>query len=254
MPNRIIEGDAAIILKNLQSDAIHLTVTSPPYDNMRLYKGSHTFDFQTVAQELYRVTCDGGIVVWVVGDETNAFAESMTSFKQALFFVSCGFKLLDTMIYHKQNYPPAYPCILRYANQFDYMFVFVKGTRPRCFNPVQVERKKIYNSKNTTSYRKPDGTQVTKSIQSPKTPLKNATNVWSFAVGGGNNKHPAVFPMQLAENHIKTWSREGDMVLDPFGGSGTTAIAAKSLNRQFTYIEIAHEYVSETSERLKELD
>ena len=84
---------------------IDLTVTSPPYDNLRAYSG-YSFDFEAVAKELYRVTKQGGVVIWVVGDATIKGSETGTSFRQALFFKEIGFNLHDTMIYAKNSYVP----------------------------------------------------------------------------------------------------------------------------------------------------
>ena len=113
-------------MARMPDNFIDLTVTSPPYDNLRTYKG-YDFDFESIANELYRVTKKGGVIVWVVGDATKNFNETGSSFNQALYFKKIGFSLLDTMIYYKQNYAPAYPTLRRYANQFEYMFVFSKG-------------------------------------------------------------------------------------------------------------------------------
>ena len=160
--DKIITGDSAVVLQSFPPDCIDLTVTSPPYDNLRTYNG-FVFDFETIAKQLFRVTKEGGVVVWVAGDETKNFCESLTSFKQALFFVECGFNLLDTMIYFKENYAPAYPSLKRYANQFEYMFVFSKG-KPKTFNPVQRE-KVVKNYKDKRSYfRQKDGSQKLKLI------------------------------------------------------------------------------------------
>ena len=230
----IIHGDCLDIMPTLESKSIELTVTSPPYDNLRTYNGNSQFDFEGIAEELFRVTKDGGVVVWVVGDENKQFCESLSSFKQAIYFVEgAGFKLLDTMIYHKANYAPAYPSIKRYANTFEYMFVFVKG-KPKAFNPIQKE--KVRNKEEKVAYRQKDGT-LKRKVKMKGRDTKDASNVWEFAVGGNLTGHPAVFPEQLATDHILSWSNEGDTVLDPFAGSGTTGIAALNTGRKFILIE-----------------
>lgn len=236
---------------------IDLTVTSPPYDNLRFYKG-YSFEFENVAKELYRVTKNGGVVVWIVSDETKDFCESMTSFKQAMYFKELGFKLLDTMIYYKQNYAPAYPTLRRYANQFEYMFVFVKGKKPNVFNPVQREKKDIRKT-HKASYRQKDGTLVHRTIDTSRE-TKDASNVWEYASGGNYStkdkiafQHPAILPEKLAEEHILSWSNEGDIILDPFMGSGTTAKMAALNNRKYIGFEISEEYCKITEERLNNL-
>ena len=196
--NHIYQGDCVDVMRTFPEGVIDLTVTSPPYDNLRTYKG-YTFNFEEIAKELYRVTKQGGVVVWVVGDETKQFCESLSSFKQAIYFVeTVGFNLLDTMIYYKQNYAPAYPTLRRYANQFEYMFVFSKG-KPTTFNPVQ--RSKVRNKEEKVAYRQRDGS-LKRKIKPKGRETKDASNVWEYAVGGNTSGHPAVFPEKLAEDHI----------------------------------------------------
>ncbi|MBX6360544.1 MAG: site-specific DNA-methyltransferase [Acidobacterium ailaaui] len=261
--NRIYQMDCIDGMRLLPDNSVDLTVTSPPYDNLRTYNG-YSFDFENVAKELYRVTKPGGVVVWVVADETKDFCESMTSFKQALYFVEkCGFKLLDTMIYYKKNYAPAYPTLRRYANQFEYMFVFVKGKKPKTFNPIQIEKKETtikrqQNSKGSTStFRQKDGTLKKTEINNQKT-KKIASNVWQYSTGAGNStidkiafQHPAIFPELLVQDHIISWSNLGEIVLDPFIGSGTTAKMALLNNRNFIGFEISEEYVRIANQRLE---
>ena len=248
-------------MKQLNSDSIDLTVTSPPYDKRRKYKG-YSFDFENVAKQIFRITKIGGIVVWIVSDETNNFCESLTSFKQALYFKEvCGFNVLDTMIYEKLSYPPAYPTLRRFANVFEYMFIFCKG-KPNTFHPIQepksknpatLQRKK-YNA--NTSMRQIDGTKIIKPVKDNGKDTKTKTNIWKYIPSGNyaNDKfalqHPAVFPEHLAYDHIDAWSNVGDLVLDPFMGSGTTAKMAKKLGRNFIGFEISQEYVDLANERL----
>jgi len=233
-------------MAKMPDNFIDLTVTSPPYDGLRTYNG-YSFPFEEIAKELFRVTKEGGVVVWVVGDETSKFNESGTSFRQALYFKEIGFNLLDTMIYYKQNYAPAYPTLRRYANQFEYMFVFCKG-KPNTFNPIQKE--KVRNKEEKVAYRQKDGS-LKRKIKEKGRETKDASNVWEFAVGGNLTGHPAVFPEQLANDHIISWSNEGDLVYDPFMGSGTTAKMAILNNRKYIGSEISEEYCKIAEQRLK---
>lgn len=225
---------------------VDLTVTSPPYDGLRTYNG-YSFPFEDIAKELYRVTKEGGVLVWVIGDETKDFCESMTSFKQAMYLKELGFNLLDTMIYYKQNYAPAYPTLRRYANQFEYMFVFSKG-KPKTFNPIQKE--KVRNKEEKVAYRQKDGT-LKRKVKEKGRETKDASNVWEFAVGGNLTGHPAVFPLQLATDHILTWTNENDLVYDCFNGSGTTLEASIKTNRNWIGSEISSEYCNIIEERIK---
>ena len=171
----------------------------------------------------------------------------MTSFKQALYFVEkCGFKLLDTMIYYKENYAPAYPTLRRYANQFEYMFVFSKG-KPKTFNPIQKD--KARNKEEKVAYRQKNGT-LKRKVKEKGRDTKDASNVWSFAVGGNLTGHPAVFPEQLANDHILSWSNENDIVYDPFMGSGTTAKMAIVNKRNWIGSEISSEYCQIIEQRV----
>jgi len=245
--NKIYNEDCLDTMNRMEDNCIDLTVTSPPYDNLRDYKG-YTFDFESIAKELFRVTKDGGVVVWVVGDTTKNFCESLSSFRQATYFVKeCGFKLLDTMIYYKQNYAPAYPTLRRYANQFEYMFIFSKG-RPSTFNPVMVD--KVENRNGWSGFRQKDGS-VKRKIVKTIGDKKQASNVWSYPVGFKNLGHPAVFPEQLANDHIISWSNENDIVYDPFMGSGTTAKMALKNNRKYIGSEISKEYCDIAEQRIK---
>ena len=248
----LIQGDCLEKMKDIPDGSIDLTVTSPPYDNLRDYNG-YSFDFESIAKELFRVTKKGGVVVWVVGDETKNFCESLTSFKHAIYFVEdCGFNLLDTMIYHKSNYAPAYPTLRRYANTFEYMFVFSKG-KPKSFTPIQQEKVlKGYKGKKE-SFRQRDGSQILKIIDCDRE-TKDAENLWTICPTKSKDakNHPAVFPEKLAKDHIVSWSNEGDNILDPFMGSGTTGKMAKQTNRNFIGIELDSEYFKIAEKRINE--
>ena len=256
--NKIHNENCLETMAKMPDNFIDLTVTSPPYDGLRDYKG-YSFLFEEIAKELYRVTKEGGVVVWVVGDETKNFCETLTSFKQAILFTECGFKLLDTMIYLKSGYAPAYPTLRRYANQFEYMFVFSKG-KPKTFNPVQVDKTELTKlrqvNKMPSTFRQKDGTTIKKNTQNFNE-KKSASNVWRLITGtnGHSDKiafqHPATFPEQLATDHINSWSNENDLVYDCFMGSGTTAKMSIINNRNWIGSEISNEYCNIIEERIK---
>lgn len=228
---------------------VDLTVTSPPYDNLRTYNG-YLFPFEEIAKELYRVTKQGGIVVWVVADATINGSESGTSFRQALFFMECGFNLHDTMIYKKKRIVPL--THNRYEQGFEYMFVFSKG-KPKTFNPIMIDC--IYAGTETwgkPSFHKTNNSGLVK-IESKKiNDKKQKGNIWEFLNAKDNvYKHPAPFPEQLANDHILSWSNENDLVYDCFMGSGTTAKMAHLLNRNWIGSEMSKEYVDISNKRLK---
>ena len=226
-----------------------LVITSPPYNNLRTYNHSSTWNFdifKEIAKLLYDITADGGIVVWVVGDATINGSETGTSFKQALYFMECGFKLHDTMLFEKNSSSfPAKRTGNRYTQIFEYMFVFSKG-KPKTAHLICDKENKWKNFTNwgkNTNYNKNGELIPTNNIK-PVPEFSPRNNIWKYTVGFNINegKHPAVFPYQLAEDHILTWSNEGDLIFDPFTGSGTTASAALCNNRKFIGSEIDKTY------------
>jgi len=238
--------------ENIPDNFIDLTVTSPPYDNLRTYKG-FVFDYQSMFKELYRITKPGGVVVWVVGDATINGSETGTSFRQALYFKDvCGFNLHDTMIYHKDN-PAPVGGHNRYYQAFEYMFVLSKG-EPKTFNPILRPRRNKWNDKRTVRYkgvtRNKDGEFEKRLVKVNEVVKKQ--NLWTYVVSGGSSstdriahQHPAVFPEQLAADHIISWSNPGDIVFDPMCGSGTTCKMAWLNKRNFIGIDISEEYIND---------
>lgn len=257
--NKIHCGNNLDLMKLMNDNVVDLTVTSPPYDDLRTYKG-YSFDFENTAKELFRITKEGGIVVWIVGDSVVKGSESGTSFKQALYFKEVGFNLHDTMIYEKNTSSfPARRNGNRYTQIFEYMFVLSKG-KPKTVNLICDKENKWAGHTNwgkNTKRGKDNDLKVTSKIK-PVPDFSPRNNIWKYIVGGGYatkdkiaHKHPAIFPESLAEDHILSWSNEGDLVFDPFLGSGTTAKMAILNNRNWIGMEISEEYVNLANERLK---
>jgi site-specific DNA-methyltransferase (adenine-specific) len=252
--NRIIHGDCIHIMKAFEAESVDLVVTSPPYDNLRNYQG-FLFDLDAIVRELYRIVKGGGVVVWVVGDATVNGSETGTSFKQALKFMEVGWNLHDTMIFRKINpIPQIYR--KRYTNEFEYMFVFSKGP-VKTHNPIMVGSLHAGLQLNGTTYKNySKGNQKRKKLAKPVKSQKIRGNIWEYVVGKKKEDqeakgHPAPFPCQLARDHILSWSNEGDLVLDPMCGSGTTCKVAKQLNRIYVGVDISEEYCRLAEERLK---
>lgn len=248
--DKIITGDSAVVLQSFPPDCIDLTVTSPPYDNLRTYNG-FVFDFETIARELFRVTKAGGVVVWVVADGTIDGGQTGTSFKQALYFMECGFKLHDTMIWNKQSFTS--PQSNRYPKTFEYMFILSKGT-PKTANLI-IDRKNKLSGKFLATKRTDDGdikNMYATQTHKERREIGVRFNVWDIMPEQSNinRTHPALFPEPLARDHIKTWSNEGDVILDCFAGSGTTLKMAKMLSRHYVGIEISPEYAALAERRL----
>lgn len=258
-------------IKNIPDNSVDLTVTSPPYADLRNYK-HYTWDFEELAKQLFRVTKEGGVVVWNVGDKTKKGTEELTPFRQAIYFQDVvGFNTWDTMIYQKEFCP--FPANVRYNQQFEFMFVFSKG-KVKTFNPLKEMKSekevakikkgiinvgsKTYRDKNGSTKRGDSDQRMLDRLQkSSSSFFKNRGNVWKINAGymvGSKDKitfeHPATFPEELAENHILSWSNEGDLVLDPFMGSGTTAKMALLNKRNYIGFEISKEYVNIAKQRL----
>lgn len=251
--NKIIHGDCLQVMSSFEDNSIDLVVTSPPYDNLRNYNG-YSFKFEEISTELFRVIKDGGVVVWVVGDATINGSETGTSFRQALRFVEVGFNLHDTMIFQKRNpIPQIYR--KRYNNVFEYMFVFSKGV-VGTHNPIMIDCLHAGLELNGTTYKNySTNTQKRSKMAKPVKGQKIKGNIWEYVVGKNKEDqeakgHPAPFPCQLAEDHILSWSNEGDIVLDPMCGSGTTCKMAKSLGRSYIGIDISKEYCEIAENRL----
>lgn len=249
--NQIVCEDCVSFMNKIEDNFIDLTVTSPPYDNLRDYNG-YNFDCEKIAKELYRITKIGGIVVWVVGDKVIKGNKTLSSFKQALTFQNIGFNVHDTMIYKKKNTP--FMRSNAYTNCFEYMFIFSKGS-PKTFNPLK--QKTVRSGfEMLVSNKKSDG--INKKILGELKKEKTKTNIWEYAVGLGGTttdkiafKHPAIFPEHLAEDHILSWSNENDIVFDPMCGSGTTCKMAYLNRRNYIGCDISQEYVQIAKERIQ---
>ena len=254
--NKIYNEDCIQTMNRMPDNFLDMVVTSPPYDNMRLYDGNTFNEFEQIVKSLYRTIKEGGIVVWVIGDQTKNFDESGTSFKHALFFKECGFKLFDTMIYLK---PPrgAVGNNKGYWQTFEYMFVFSKGN-PKTTNLLMDRDNKDSRNGDNGTKRLHDGTlKNLKRGGYEKTGRR--TNVWLYNIGNGHSatddfahQHPAIFPEKLAEDHILSWSNEGEIVYDPFMGSGTTAKMAKLNKRHFVGSEISEDYYNLAKNRIED--
>lgn len=252
--NRIYNESAIELMKKMKEGFIDLTVTSPPYDQLRSYEGFY-FDFEQIVAELKRVTKEGGIVVWIVNDQVKNGSESGTSFRHALTFLEHGWKLHDTMIYKKAN--PSPNAKRRYQQCFEYMFVFSNG-RPATTN-IQLRKSKSWGIEKPRfkNFQRDKNGTLPKRFNIPKEFVPKS-NIWEYVVGGGNSTkdkvaylHPAIFPEKLAEDHILSWSNKGDIVYDPFTGSGTTAKMAKLNQRLYIGNDVSSFYCEIAEERLK---
>lgn len=252
---KLYEGDCREVLQKLIDDGVKvdLTITSPPYDTLRTYGNTCEWNLdicKEIINQLFNITNDGGVVVWVVNDKTEKGGETGTSFKQALAFIERGFVLNDTMIWKKTNPLPQVKQP-RYNQVFEYMFVFSKG-KVKTFNPIKVPCKcagRVYDS--TCKNVGGESGRVHKTFNINNEKVKE--NIWEIAVAKNKTGHPAVFPEELVKDHILSWSNEGDTILDPFMGSGTTGIASLKLNRNFIGIDKVKEYVELSKKRIEDV-
>ena len=240
-------------MSRMPDNFVDLTVTSPPYDNLRDYNG-YSFPFENIAKELYRVTKQGGVLVWVVNDETINGSETLTSAKQKIFFREhCGFNIHDTMIWEKPG--ATNPSTTRYHQVFEYMFVLSKGP-PKTFNGLKDRKNKWARRFGKGTVRSADGQMNhTKKDKLEATEFGLRNNVWYMNTACqenvcGKNEHPAPFSEELARDHILSWSKEGELVYDPFMGSGTTAKMALMLSRNFIGSELSKQYIDISEKRI----
>lgn len=258
--DQIIHGDCAVVLSAIPGEVFDLAITSPPYDDLRDY-GGHLFNYQKVIASLYRSMKPNGVVVWVVGDSVKDQGETGNAFRQALFFMECGFKLHDTMIFEKNTSSfPAKRLGKRYTQIFDFMFVFSKDGPPKTAALICDKKNKWQGWTNwgTQTKRKKDGKLVKVPDMKAVPSHSPRNNIWKYTVSGyfGHKdkeayKHPATFPEKLVLDHIKTWSKEGDLVVDPMCGSGTVCKVAKEQGRRFLGIEIDEKYCELARRRIQ---
>lgn len=247
-------GDCRDVLPSLpQVDAV---ITSPPYDELRTY-GGHGFDYKLVIPAIVPILSDGAVCVWVVGDSTTDGGESLTSARQAILFQELGLKCWDTMIYEKNG--PSYPAKDKYYQTFEYMFVFSNG-KPKTINLLDDRPNKWFGQKwgKTRTRRKPDGSlQETPWYKEEGSEFGVRFNIWRYNTGHGYEdplafEHPAVMPLQLAKDHIESWTAPGDTVLDVCMGGGTTGVGCVDLNRKFVGIEIEPKYFDIACKRIEQ--
>jgi site-specific DNA-methyltransferase (adenine-specific) len=253
--NQILCTDCVAGMQQLPDCCIPLTVTSPPYDDLRTY-GGHTFDFEAVAGELWRITMNGGIVVWVVGEQVKKGTETGTAARQKLHFMDLGFRC-STMIMVTSRV--RFPQRGRYPSVFDYAFVLTKG-RPRHFHAICDKKNKYVGEKFRWKLRERDGRIVKREHCHDKYVgvFGSRMNVWFYHVGYMKTTtdkdaygHPALMPEKMAEDFIISFSRPGDLILDPFSGAGTTSKMAMLNGRRYLGMEICENYASDSRKRLE---
>ncbi len=255
--NQIYCGQNSDLIRQIDDSIIDLSIQSPPYGSLRDYQG-FSFNYQDLSKELYKITKTGGVCVWVVGDQTIKGGRSGESFRQCLFFQSIGWLIHDIMIYEKNG--ASFPVRRdgnRYTNIYEWMFIFSKG-KPKTANLIcdKPNRWAGWTSFGKSKIRTKNGELVERNMK-PIPEFSPRNNIWRYNTGKGYStkdeiayKHPAIFPEQLAADHIISWSNEGDLVLDCFSGSGTTLKMAKLLKRNYIGIDCCEQYCKDAEKRI----
>lgn len=248
--NRLHLGDCVAGMRTLPDGCIPLTVTSPPYDNLREY-GGHTFDFGAVARELWRVTAPGGVLVWFTQDQTVGGGQTGTGCRQQLFLQDIGFRVYERIVMDRIN---PLPRTRHYSGVLEIAVVLSKG-RPRSVNLLCDKPNRQAGAVYPTFCRSRSGRVDGRAKPIPRYGVRGV--VWRYTVGGphstadlGDYAHPSVMPEAMAEDHIRSWSRPGDVVLDPFLGSGTTAKIALLNDRRYLGYEVHEPYFGIAHRRL----
>jgi len=253
--NVLVTSDNLEYVKDIGTETIDLVLTSPPYDALRTYEKSASVDLHSLGRELYRVLKDGSFCVMVINDQTKDYGKSLTTFRTSIDWCdNIGFKLFECVIYNRQGTEGAW-WKGRFRVDHEYVLIFLKGERPRFFDkePLKIPSKHGGKTLTGANIRNSDGTR-SGSRQVQINELKCPGNVMYFGntCGGESqlkSQHPAVFPNRLALDMVECFSRPGEIVLDPFNGSGTTTLAAQSSGRRYVGIDISEEYTKIAEQR-----
>ena len=242
-------------MKKIKSNSIDLVVTSPPYDGIRNYNG-FCLDLHETGKEIFRILKDGGVCAMVIQDQTKDFGKSLTTFRTIVDWCdNIGFKLFENVIYHKNGTEGAW-WKYRFRVDHEYIPLFLKGKKPAYFNkePLKIPSKHGGKVMTGSGNRRTDG-KTTMTVTRAINAMKCRGTVWDYMMAGDKNPlkrmHPAVFPDQIPIDIITCFCPEGGIVLDPFMGCGSTAVAAVNLNRHFIGFDISKEYCDLAYERLK---
>lgn len=245
--------------EKIPSNSIDMIMTSPPYDSLRTYKGFE-WNFEGLTHELYRILKVGGVVVWVVNDAVVNGRKTLTSMRQAIYFVDyAGFNMWDVMGYCKEAPQPIPASMKRYSSAYEYTFVLTKDISPKTFNPI-MEKTKWAGLVSSTGFRQPNG-DVRNTRMQKINDEKIKSNLWFYGVGFNQTTtdkfafdHPAMYPEELVKDHVISWTNPGDIIYDPFMGSGTTAKISMMLGRNFIGTDISEEYCKIARKRVEIYD
>ena len=253
--NRLLTGDCLPLLARLPSGSVDLTVTSPPYDDLRRYDTPTPLDLPELGEALFRVTKDGGVCIVVMGDASRHFAKSLSSFRLALSWCDrAGWRLFETCLYHRHGVPgPWWRTRLRVDHEF--ILIFFKGKRPKTFRKERLLIPTKHAGEEVA--RRPFPRRGIAWGLPPPTiaPLQCRGTVWPYSASSSERNgvklgHPATMPDKLAADLIRGFSEPGDLVLDPLMGSGTSVVMAAKLGRRFLGMDASARYVGVARQRM----
>lgn len=278
---RLITDDALSGLSTLEDRSIQMTVTSPPYFNLRNYGNDEREIGQEKSQqdyinrlvEIFEVlkakTADDGLFFLNLGDSYIDGELSGIPWRVALALKDAGWLLRSDIIWHKPNAMPS-SVKNRPTTDHEYLFMFAKSKK-YYYDQDSIREPHVTLSENSkmkggrNHFGKRGGTpEEGKNAGNPNLhdgrwdqafhpEGRNKRTVWSISLGKFRGAHFAVFPEKLVETCIKAGSRVGDLVCDPFSGSGTTGVVATRLNRQYVGVDLSKDYNEMAYERLKVL-
>ena len=258
--NKLITGDNISVLKRFPDNSVDLVFTSPPYDSQRTYKGFPPVDFIALGHELYRVIKPNAPIVFVIQDGIHRKRRTATTARLIVDMVdTCGLHLWECFIAHKTStIPVKKEGAVRCKTDHEFVPIFTKGDNEniKTFNVPEVNIRWLNTYKEANIVDRLGNRKLQKIHSTAKTRVKGT--IWNYAPSAvyANRlkyKHPAVFPNQFARDFIETFTNPGDLVLDPFSGSGTTAIEAYKLYRFYAGIDISKEYTAIASELIGEI-
>lgn len=263
----------------MPDNSVNLVMTSPPYADARknTYGGvtpdNYVEWFKPIAKEIYRILAPDGSFILNIGDNTVDGETHLYTFELPIMLKrECGFKFIDPLIWHKKNPAPG-----KFKNRFkdgwEFCFHFTKTLDIKFkakevatpTKPESIARDK--REKNETQTKSGTGSGFTKkgrrernnnsgvgTVDANFTELEMAlpSNVLHYSGETTNVGHPAAYPTDIPAFFIKAFTDEGDLVYDPFMGSGTTAEVALRMNRKFIGSELKPEYIKVANDRISE--
>lgn len=271
--NLILCGDAEAVLATLPAESVNLTVTSPPYYRHRDYRVSgqigreKTLDaylarIRGVLTQLLRATAKTGACFFVVGDTYDKQRLLLVPHRIALAAGEIGWTVRNDLIWSKLDPPPESPRN-RWRSGHEHVLFLTKRATGYKFDADAIRvpyaeatlrrwgNGQAYGGTKSAARRSPKDSRMRHGktfALHPKGCLP--TDVWSLPAGDSSSQHYATFPERLVEPMIRACSREGDLVLDPFAGSGTTCRIAARLGRRWIGVELNPEYAEMAGQSL----